>query len=551
MLGRAQAQAWSLPALLGIYGLLAILPMLAAGGYLLLRVAQAERAQLEERVHQIAEAVAGDIERELQRRLTLLETLSMSPYLPRGDFAGFYAQAKAALARDDVGILLHDAVTRQQLVNTFVEYGTPLPTTGDPETFERVLAAKRAQVSDVFTSLVTKSSAIDIALPLIRSGKVRYLLKLALPPEDFRQILSGQRLDRQWTLTIIDRRGAIVARSHDHERFVGKPLSPELRRELETSPGTFSSTNMNGERVIAAFAPVPSANWQVRASIPFDVAQAPLNRSMVVLTAAASIAALLTFLLGTFFAARISRPLRAVARAAQALVRGGPLDLGDASYKEAGMVTVALKEAAAELAKLRTRERLVVRESAHRVKNILAVVQSLAQQTLREGRPIEDARSSLIHRLGALGRAQDALTSADHAAAPLAQIVASELSPYAGRVSIEGPSVMIAGHFAQTFCLLVHELATNAAKYGALSNAAGRVVVLWSVSGEKGARQLSFRWQERDGPQVSEPEHQGFGSALLQAAVPTGPHRAAHLKFAPEGLTYDLDVPISAIGSET
>ena len=70
---------------------------------------------------------------------------------------GFHAQAKAALARDDLVLLLHDAVTRQQLVNTFVDYGTPLPTTGDPETFDRVLAAKRAEISDLFVSLVTKA----------------------------------------------------------------------------------------------------------------------------------------------------------------------------------------------------------------------------------------------------------------------------------------------------------------------------------------------------------------------------------------------------------
>src|SRR5262245_56298259 len=152
MLERARARAWTLLTLLEVYGVLAILPMLLAGAYLLLRVAQAERAQLEERVRQIAEAVAGDVERELQRRLTLLETLATSPRLAQGDFAGFHAQAKAALARDDVGILLHDAATRQQLVNTFVDYGAPLPTTGDPQTFERVLAAKRAEVSVVFTS---------------------------------------------------------------------------------------------------------------------------------------------------------------------------------------------------------------------------------------------------------------------------------------------------------------------------------------------------------------------------------------------------------------
>jgi two-component sensor histidine kinase len=547
MPGRGGSRAWSLLTLLLVYGVLAILPMLAAGGYLLFRVAQAERAQLEERVHQIAEAVAGDVDRELQRRLTVLETLATSPRLVQGDFAGFHAQAKAALARDDLVILLHDAATRQQLVNTFVDYGAPLPTTGDPETFDRVLAAKRVEISDLFVSLVTKAPAIDIALPLTRSGKVRYLLKLALSPEHFRQILAGQRLDPQWTLTVIDRRGVIVARSRDHQQLVGKPLPVEQLEELKSVERTFPSKNLEGQRVVAALAPVLSASWQVRVSAPFDVAQAPLERSTILLTSAAFVAALLTLLLGAFFASRISRPLRAVAEVAQTLGRDDHLILPTASYKEANMVNTALETAAAELAKLRARERLVVSESTHRVKNILAVVQSLVHQTLRDGRPIEVLRSTLTQRLEAIGRAQDALTATDRDAASLHQIVTSELAAYAGRVTIHGPHVMIAGGFAQTFSLLMHELTTNAVKYGALSNAAGRVSISWSIEGQGDAARLTLRWQERDGPAVAAPTRKGFGSTLLENAMPTDADTPPRLSFAPDGLTYEVDLPITAI----
>jgi hypothetical protein len=121
MPGRGASRAWSLLTLLLVYGVLAIPPMVAAGGYLIFRVAQAERAQLEERVHQIAEAVAGDVERELQRRITVLETLATSPRISQADFASFHAQARAAVAKDELLVLLHDATTRQQLVNTFVD----------------------------------------------------------------------------------------------------------------------------------------------------------------------------------------------------------------------------------------------------------------------------------------------------------------------------------------------------------------------------------------------------------------------------------------------
>jgi two-component sensor histidine kinase len=446
---------------------------------------------------------------------------------------------------------LHDATTRhQQLVNTFVGYGAPLPTTGDPETFDRVLAAKHADVSDVFTSLVTKAPAIDIALPLTQRGKIRYLLKLALSPEHFRQILTGQRLDQQWTLTIVDRRGAVVARSRDHEQLVGKLLPAEQLRELGSAQRTFASKNLVGQPVVASLARVPSANWQVRVSAPFDVAQAPLTRSTVLLTSAAVVAGLLTLVLGTYFASRISQPLRAIATSAQTLGKKKDLALPLASYKEANMVNAAIESAAAELVKLRDREQLVVRESSHRVKNILAVVQSLVQQTLPpDGGPGEKARVMLVRRLEALARAQDTLTSTERDAASLSRVITAELVPYTGRVSIDGPLVIIAGTYVQTFSLLVHELATNAAKYGALSNTAGRVAVSWSIEGQGEAARLRFRWQERDGPVVAQPVRKGFGSKLLETALPLTNDSPPRLSFDPNGLNYEVDIAIAAISA--
>jgi hypothetical protein len=110
---------------------------------------------------------------------------------------------------------------------------------------------------------------------------------------------------------------------------------------------TFPSTNLEGQPVIAALAPVLSAGWQVRVSAPFDVAQAPLNRSTLLLTSAALFAGLLTMLLGILFASSISRPLRSIASAAQTLGRRHDLLLPRASYKEANLVSDALQTAAA------------------------------------------------------------------------------------------------------------------------------------------------------------------------------------------------------------
>jgi two-component sensor histidine kinase len=106
---------------------------------------------------------------------------------------------------------------------------------------------------------------------------------------------------------------------------------------------------------------------------------------------------------------------------------------------------------------------------------------------------------------------------------------------------------MVAGSMAQTFSLLLHELATNAAKHGALSNDDGRITVAWTLEGQADAARLKFSWRESGGPPVSTPAQKGFGSALLEGALPSNQGGA---RFAPDGLIYELDVPLSDISAE-
>jgi hypothetical protein len=312
----------SLLALLLAYGALATLPIVMVGSYLFFTVLQGERDHLGERVRQVAAAVAGDVDRELQRRETVLGTLATSPLIASGDLAGFHAQARAAVANQNLVVLLQDAISKQQLVNTFVGYGTSLPTTGDPDTFDRVLSNKRVEVSDLFMSLVSKGPAIDIALPIIEGGNVRYLLKLALTPDHFWQIIAEHSLELRWRVTIVDRRGIIIARTDAQDRFVGQALpGPELK-EMRSREKMLTSEGIDG--AMTAWATVPSAGWTVRVSAPFDVTQSSFYRS-IGLTSVVTLALVLTLLLGLFFAARLSAPLSSVARMAQGLVRQEPV----------------------------------------------------------------------------------------------------------------------------------------------------------------------------------------------------------------------------------
>ena len=172
------------------------------------------------------------------------------------------------------------------------------------------------------------------------------------------------------------------------------------------------------------------------------------------------------------------------------------------------------------------RQTLLVRELQHRTKNILAVVQSIVLNTLARGSSIDAARESIVGRLQAISRAQEFVAAGKSGGAPLRELVEGQLATFAARAKIDGPPVYAGAPFAQMFALVIHELATNAAKYGSLSQPRGHVVITWAVQDGPSEPQLVFSWVERDGPPVAAPTHQGFGSRLdLGGARRNTPHR--------------------------
>ena len=184
------------------------------------------------------------------------------------------------------------------------------------------------------------------------------------------------------------------------------------------------------------------------------------------------------------------------------------------------------------------RQVLLIRELQHRAKNLLAVVQSIVSNTLRNSKDVQTTNTTIAGRLQALARAQEFIAAGPGGGAPIGEIVHAELSAFGGRVSISGPPLLAGTAFAQMFAIVVHELATNATKYGSLSVPEGHVDVGWLV--ENGDT-LYFCWKERDGPQVETPAVLGFGSEVMRVALIENPR----ISFAATGFEYEIRVPIS------
>lgn len=212
-----------------------------------------------------------------------------------------------------------------------------------------------------------------------------------------------------------------------------------------------------------------------------------------------------------------------------------PLELSVAEWREEGerFFTGVMRDVT-ERTRAEEQLRLMVHELNHRVKNTLATVQSVALQTLRNAVSLESARQALNERLLALAKAHDVLTRENWEGADLADIVASAIEAHAARerVRVAGPAVRLKPKPAVALSLALHELFTNAAKYGALKGEAGTIELTWASTGPG---DLTFTWRESGGAPVMRPTRRGFGVRMIDGlARDLG--GAAWLDFSPEGL---------------
>jgi len=249
------------------------------------------------------------------------------------------------------------------------------------------------------------------------------------------------------------------------------------------------------------------------------------------------------------FATEVAQSGNAISRDARRLRKDGsvvevilclaPLHNRDGSLTGYAAITQDITERKAQE---KTRQ-LLVDELNHRVKNTLAMVQSIARLTLRQTKSPEDFAQSFTGRIQALAGAHDVLTASSWHGADIASLVRDQLilgDTNEGRFSSSGPCIKFDPQTAVSLSLVLHELGTNASKYGALS-AGGTVDLRWEIA-ENGTV-VKLRWQERDGPKVTEPTRRGFGTFIIEQSL-NSLDGEANIRFEPPGLICDMWLPI-------
>jgi two-component sensor histidine kinase len=195
------------------------------------------------------------------------------------------------------------------------------------------------------------------------------------------------------------------------------------------------------------------------------------------------------------------------------------------------------------------RQKLLVNELNHRVKNTLTTVQSLAAQTLRSSATLEGFGEAFEARLLALSKTHDILTAQSWEGAPLRRLAELEVAPYVmagdgSRLTLTGEDLQLPPKHALAIGLSLHELATNAVKYGALSVETGRIEVSWQVRRQAEGRMLEMRWAEMGGPPVQPPSRRGFGSRLIDRSIRTELQGTVEPDFLPSGLRVTIRIPL-------
>lgn len=337
--------------------LVCVLPVWVTVGFFAYHSYQQKRRAVAASVLETARALSLAVDRELANMQASMKALATSPSLSLGDMAAFHRQAQSVL-RDYPGgdIILADA-SGQQLVNSFVPFGKPLPSRNLPEAVRGIYRDGKPVTSDLFRGAVTGRPLISVDVPVFRGGQVIYDLALTVPAESLLRVIPQEGVSPEWTLTIHDTKGVVVARNRSPERHIGTGASSELRTSLSQGREGFTElTNDEGVAVIATISRSVRTGWSAVVDIPRRWFITEVWHSLWWAVCGTVLLSVIGVGLALLLARRIAGSIRALIVPALALGRGDPVELGRLDLEETHEVGQSLLRAS-ELVQERAEER--------------------------------------------------------------------------------------------------------------------------------------------------------------------------------------------------
>jgi two-component sensor histidine kinase len=503
----------SVGAILSLLMAAMIVPALIFAVVLLQRNNQAQQTMVTTLAETAAGSIAETVDRQLNGMFTTLRVLATSHALERDDLADFYRRAAVALDGSGTHLIVTDG-SLNQLINTRVPFGTQLGRITNTEAAGQAIATGNGTVSGAFYGETAQQWVFNVVLPLpYETGRARLLI-LTQDAETLSSTLASQNLRGGWNVVLTDRKGIILATSY-LSSDIGSTFF--LASGIEPSSSTVRSrTRFEGVDYETIRARSALSGWETVVWAPSDVVQAPMLRSLRYLALGGltiiAIGSTLAWVLGR----QIARPIRQLARDARRLGAGEDVVAVDFPVTEIRTVSHALAQASRDRQASENEIRFLMREVAHRSKNQLTVVSSIAKQTARYARTLAGFQDSFQKRVQGLARSTDLLVAGGVAGVELRELLMAQIEPFrpsdASRLEIEGPQFRLSNQAAQTIGLALHELATNAAKYGAFATPDGRLAVNWHRTGDT----LNMVWREYVPRLRRRAEGRGFGTEVIE-----------------------------------
>jgi two-component sensor histidine kinase len=538
--------------------LLTAVPVFAVEAYYELQVREQRRAEIGQQVQQMADLVAGQLDRLIEGAQTVLITVGQFPSVRNLDPQTCNATLIRLAARfpnlDTIGVAGPDGV----IVCNSVPRSPPFDV-ADRWYFQRALETKSLTVSDLLVGQLSERKLIALAQPTLDDrGAVETVLILTLDPKAISELLHRVPLPEDAIIGVLDKQGRRVARVPYMPAAIGSPLPDTslFARLSDQGQGHLVGQGDDGIVRFYGFArSAQAADLIAYVGLARDPMFATADRLFLRRLALSGVAFLLAGIAAYWFGSyAVRRPIMKL-RTAMQRVAAGDLSVRAevaSGIEELAELAATLNEMARKRRHAEQQQRILLRELNHRMKNSFAAVRSIAAQTLSHAADHQEFQRAFEGRLTALSRASTLLTAGNWQVADLRSLVETTLEPFGteDNLGLRGPDVTLPSGMTLTLGLVLHELATNAAKYGAFAVPEGRVEIAWTVQGAADAPRLILDWTEHGGPPASEPERRGFGRSLIERSVAYELDGTAELTFAPEGVRCHVEVPLGARPAE-
>ena len=327
-----------------------VLPLVAVGGVAIIRMVDDQNIKVEQGVGRTVDGLLGDVDRQIIAIEAELQVLAVSPSLQEEDLYHFYQQMNAALPLQGTSIALLD-IKGQQLLNTNRPFGAPLPRSFNTEMSEHIVATGKPQVSDLIMGAVLHRPIVAVGVPVFRDGRVAFILAMGLGSEILSKLLHQPDLLPDWVVAIFDRKGIIVARNRELDRFLGKPAAPIIREAIKGPVESWiPNVTSEGIRVYSTFRRSAVTGWTAAIGVPREFVDIPRRRAQFLTFAGGGSVLALSLFLAWWMAQAIRRPVEALMAATEAVASGAPVGELNSGVRELNQVGDALRASAAALA---------------------------------------------------------------------------------------------------------------------------------------------------------------------------------------------------------